>query len=192
MRPENVTKLKIRETAIALFKEKGFDNVTINDICAACEISKHTFYYHFESKENLLKTLIKFPQQFSDVELTTIMLMESPYDQYCELLRTRIRHFEYCGKEIMKKILVAQLTSNYDKKVPMDKRPMIELQIGFITKSQERNEIANKADPHTLSKAASCLLIGISQIWTTHPNDGFDLEKEFFKLLDTLMIKNKE
>ena len=27
-----------------LFKEKGYDNVTINDICDKCNITKTTFY----------------------------------------------------------------------------------------------------------------------------------------------------
>ena len=40
------TKNKIFETAGKLFKEKGYENVTINNICEACGITKTTFYYH--------------------------------------------------------------------------------------------------------------------------------------------------
>ena len=37
------TKDKIFDTAIKLFKEKGYNNVTVNDICDACEISNLPF-----------------------------------------------------------------------------------------------------------------------------------------------------
>ena len=37
-----------------LFKEKGYDNVTINDICDKCNITKTTFYRYISSKEDIL------------------------------------------------------------------------------------------------------------------------------------------
>ena len=48
------TKDKVFSTAVGLFIEKGYNNVTINDICDACEITKPTFYYHFKSKQDII------------------------------------------------------------------------------------------------------------------------------------------
>ena len=45
---------KVFSTAVRLFIEKGYNNVTINDICDACEITKPTFYYHFKSKQDII------------------------------------------------------------------------------------------------------------------------------------------
>lgn len=40
--------------AISLFKEKGYENVTVEDITSACGIAKGTFYNYFVKKENVL------------------------------------------------------------------------------------------------------------------------------------------
>ena len=45
MKKENSTKEEILQNAIRLFKEKGYDEVTLRDICKASNISKNTFYY---------------------------------------------------------------------------------------------------------------------------------------------------
>lgn len=51
---EATTSERIIDCALELFKQKGFDNVTVNDICNAANITKGTFYYHFKSKDDLL------------------------------------------------------------------------------------------------------------------------------------------
>ncbi|WP_127490186.1 TetR/AcrR family transcriptional regulator [Paenibacillus ehimensis] len=40
--------------SIKLFKEKGFDNVTVEEITQACGIAKGTFYNYFPKKEAVL------------------------------------------------------------------------------------------------------------------------------------------
>jgi AcrR family transcriptional regulator len=50
------TKLKITRIATDLFKKKGFNDVTIRDICEASSISVGTFYHHFISKDEIVNT----------------------------------------------------------------------------------------------------------------------------------------
>ena len=54
------TKERIRECAIKLFKENGYDNVTVVQICEAAGITKRTFYYHYESKEQLVNGITDY------------------------------------------------------------------------------------------------------------------------------------
>lgn len=49
-----VTKQKIFSLAVSLFAEKSYENVTVQDICTAAEVSVGAFYHHFKSKENIL------------------------------------------------------------------------------------------------------------------------------------------
>lgn len=51
------TREKIIKTAWKLFYEEGFAETTINDIIREADISKGTFYYYFNSKDDLLSTL---------------------------------------------------------------------------------------------------------------------------------------
>lgn len=51
------TKSKIIEVAWSLFKEKGYEKTTIEDILKGANISKGTFYRYFSGKDALLFTL---------------------------------------------------------------------------------------------------------------------------------------
>ncbi len=48
----------IREAFFALLREKGFDKLTVTDICKLADINRGTFYLHYEDKYALLNALI--------------------------------------------------------------------------------------------------------------------------------------
>ena len=51
------TKNLIKGAFIELVEEKGFDNVTIKDICNKALINRNTFYLHYYDKVDLLKKI---------------------------------------------------------------------------------------------------------------------------------------
>src|SRR5580692_8543917 len=44
----------ISDTATLMFLERGFDEVRVSEIAAACEVSEKTIYNYFPTKESLL------------------------------------------------------------------------------------------------------------------------------------------
>ena len=52
-------KTEIIDAAEKLFASKGYDKATVNDILSANGIAKGTFYYYFNSKEEVLDAIIK-------------------------------------------------------------------------------------------------------------------------------------
>ena len=58
----------ILKTAWSLFRRKGYQNVTMDDILAEAECSKGRFYYYFHAKAELLDTLYElFDEQYDKV-----------------------------------------------------------------------------------------------------------------------------
>ncbi|HEX3047433.1 MAG TPA: TetR/AcrR family transcriptional regulator [Bacillota bacterium] len=52
-----VRKNEILDIALGLFYEKGYEKTTLEDILTKTGISKGTFYYYFDAKEDVLKVL---------------------------------------------------------------------------------------------------------------------------------------
>lgn len=53
------TRQKLLNAARSVFAEKGMDLTRINDITERADVGKGTFYYHFKSKEQVVRTLVK-------------------------------------------------------------------------------------------------------------------------------------
>jgi AcrR family transcriptional regulator len=48
------TRRHLREALMALILERGWDAVSVRDICEKADVGRSTFYVHFADKENLL------------------------------------------------------------------------------------------------------------------------------------------
>ena len=49
------TKNKIFETAVTLIKNKGYNNVTVSEICQTAGLAKGSFYVQYNSKEDIVR-----------------------------------------------------------------------------------------------------------------------------------------
>jgi AcrR family transcriptional regulator len=48
------TRERLERTALRLFAEHGFDNVTVEDVCREAQVGPATFYRHFGAKEEVV------------------------------------------------------------------------------------------------------------------------------------------
>ena len=55
------TKQKILDVAIDLFAQNGFNAVSMQDIAQVVGIKKASLYYHFASKDQILKEILQYP-----------------------------------------------------------------------------------------------------------------------------------
>ncbi len=51
------TRERILNAAEKLFLSRGYENVSIDEICASIHLTKGAFYYHFKTKEDILSLL---------------------------------------------------------------------------------------------------------------------------------------
>lgn len=51
-------KKQITEHAVKLFRERGYENVSVNDICKAAGIARSTFYLTFSGKKNIIDKML--------------------------------------------------------------------------------------------------------------------------------------
>ena len=78
------TAADLEEAALALFCERGFDAVTIDDIAAAADVSRRTFFRYYGSKEDVI--LSDHPKRLDELQAA---LDRRPAD---EAALTALRH----------------------------------------------------------------------------------------------------
>ena len=66
------TRASLREHALRLFREKGYQNTTVEQIAAAAEVSPSTFFRYFPTKEDLVL------QDDMDVRMIEALEQQSP------------------------------------------------------------------------------------------------------------------
>ncbi|MGY1666454.1 TetR/AcrR family transcriptional regulator [Geodermatophilus sp. SYSU D00696] len=53
-RKRRETRGRLERTALRLFAERGFDRVTVEDVCREAQVAPATFYRHFRTKEEVV------------------------------------------------------------------------------------------------------------------------------------------
>jgi Transcriptional regulator len=72
-------KQKLLNAALALFRERGYSDTSVDDLCRAAGVTKGAFFHHFESKEALAVAAI---QQWN--EITGALFAGAPYQSVAD------------------------------------------------------------------------------------------------------------
>lgn len=106
-----VNKEVIMEIASALFRERGYDRTSLDDVAAGLSITKPSLYYHFSSKEDILleciaRGYILFQQSIAE------------RDDVSLLGRERVRIFIQCYVELLQDNVLSMIVA--DERVMTD------------------------------------------------------------------------
>lgn len=108
-----ITQKKILDTALKLFAQKGYDRVSVDEICKKSGTSKGSFYQHFSAKSDL------FLMKFLEADVYYVKVMDSLPEEMDVYEKVSIFfHKAMCflseemGKDLMKVMYSSALTSN--------------------------------------------------------------------------------
>lgn len=71
----------IIDTAVALFRKNGYENVSVNDICKAAGIARSTFYLTFSGKKDIIDKMLSNVQQNRDEFFTDFIAAENDFER---------------------------------------------------------------------------------------------------------------
>lgn len=92
------TRRMIREKAAGLFAQRGFKNVTMNDICQVTGLSRGGLYRHYDSTKQIFSEIVDALMQAQDNELSEKMRAELPAAQILDEILERYRQEMMDGK----------------------------------------------------------------------------------------------
>ncbi|MCC2328810.1 TetR/AcrR family transcriptional regulator [Bacillus wiedmannii] len=98
--------------AVQLFQERGYENVTVQDITTACGIAKGTFFNYFPKKENILLFLGDSQIELWNESLKAYENVEHPKERIKLVLGNLLDRFTGHG-DLMQHAVFEIIKSNY-------------------------------------------------------------------------------
>lgn len=163
------TRDKILKTALKLFSEKGYDNVTVDEIVKKSGTSKGSFYQHFSAKSDIF--LARFTE-VDDYYLEVFRSLPSEMDSLDKLSIFIEELMEYLDKEmgkgLMKVIYSAALNSKEHTYFLNQNRPLFLIIRTLIEEAKERGTINNEQSIDEIATLITQSLMGTIYHWGIH------------------------
>ncbi len=173
------TKQKIYESAITMIKQKGFENVTIQDINKHAGVSVGTFYHYYKSKEDVFFELYRFADEYFEDTVFPKLFSED----FTTSERILLFFQNYAGFNVKHGIdYVSQLYNTKNKLFISRDRYMLDLLLRIVQEGQKKDEIKNSMDPEEIIEDLFIVSRGIVFDWCLHEGN-YDLEKKMHKHL---------
>lgn len=177
------TKKKIFEVARQLVMERGIENVTVDSIVKAAQLSKGAFYVHFESKDALATALVKDLTGVADMDYKSFLMTISdnkPVLDILVLMSEEISGFieNNIGLENMRVLYKAHLTRNINTTSAMSyDRELYKLFIQILEKGIREGELREDIPADILAKHLIMSIRGITFEWCIRYPD-FNLKEQ--------------
>ena len=172
------TKEKIISTALSLFNDKGYNNITTRHIAAELNISPGNLHYHFKHSEDIIKVIFselifemdKMMNKLNETETKTLeSLFDFTFHTYEIFYSYRFMFLNFV--DILKNI--PAIEAQYEKITAGRK---IEFQIIFS--DFQKNNIFQKNIPDFIMENLSTQIFIIADNWVTHNSITLKLPKD--------------
>jgi len=161
-RKKRETRKRILEAAMSLIARKSYDDVRIEDICAAADVANATFFLHFPNKPALVRA---FGEEITE-RLSTGMMEPglSASDQLERLLASYIEQWQ-SHRNLMQQIVLEFVTRRDPAPSFNEVAPgLLDLVARTIRKGRQTGEFLGRIEPEiaALSLVAAWNAIAIS------------------------------
>lgn len=72
---------KIADAAVGLFRNRGYETVSVGDICAAAGVARSSFYRAFSCKNDIIRRLFEHTDANSIVSVEELLAAENDFDR---------------------------------------------------------------------------------------------------------------
>ena len=181
---------RIIDCALALFKEHGYNNVTIQQICKSAGITKSTFYYHFPSKEALIEGYTDQISRSTQENFSDILALDSHIKQLWAIFNSYTQKNNEYGASIVNQVYSTMLNTCDEINFPQS-LSLFNTVVILIEKAQKAKEIDNLAPACDIAEILYYGSRGIVYSWAVEQG-AFRLEDKFKDLFNTLLLPAKE
>ncbi len=168
-RKKRETRMRILEAAFELMAERGYDDVTIEEISNRADIANATFFLHFPTKAALIDA---FNEHVADVVKERLSGFSAGALEELELLRAIILD-EWSQRSVLLRQIMADAASQNSGALIGTNASLMQLAEDIIRSGQASGELSSDYDPEII---AQCLMAGWSAAATQWAKSGDDDE----------------
>ena len=160
------TKARIVSAAWKLFYEQGYEDTTVEDIVAASDTSKGSFYHYFEGKDALLGALsVLFDEEYEVLRHQMPPEMDA-VDKLVFLNRELFTMIDNTvSPELMGKLFSSQLVTRGEKHLLNRERTYFKLLQQITREGQQRGQLRTDLSANEIVKAYAMFERGLMYDW---------------------------
>jgi len=186
---------KLFETASQMILKKGFDNVTIDDICTKLGVSKSLFYHFYYSKEDIM--IEQF--QYSDAAYKKIVEEKlnnySGIDKLLQFTKYQYKYVKssFMGKDFLKTVYrTSIMNSEMAHSLTNEKRYLYKFIYATIKEAQDKKELPSHLSTKKIASQILILMRGMFYNWCLYDR-GFRFEETNIDMISTFLngLKHK-
>ncbi len=183
------TKENLLATGLKLFHEKGFDNVTVDSIAKACNVSKGAFYTHFDSKYDIFLEKFKNIDAFYSSFIPTIPQDISAREKILFFYRGQLTYLrDDLGKELIRTVYSSalSLTMTEDHYLTSPERNLYKIIFRFVEEGVQAGEFKEELTSDVISMLVTRCMRGTIYDWIIF-GDRLDPVEEIQKMTTVLL-----
>jgi len=189
------TRVRLFRCALQLFAERGFPNVTVEDITEAADVGKGTFFNYFESKDHVLGVMAEI--QLGKVEEAVAMASGNEQPIHSVLHHLFLRAAEEPGRspDLARALISSFLASAAVRGIirrEMSKGRKLVAQI--VAAGQERGEIDAPLKKEKVAIQLLQTFMGTVLFWSLHEEPALSvwMEDSFQHFWRAIAVSGKE
>ena len=169
---------KLFQNAEKLFLEKGYENVSIDEICRTVGVTKGAFYGYFKSKDQIiLEAMVQHDTQYRTSLLPQVSGMEAGVGKLVAYLRLAMRYQGNITKENIRLHYSIRISNTEEAPhlIP-DKRELYRVLLELIREGQKQGDITGDQPAAQIATDLLYCIRGLIYSWCL-PGSRFDLIK---------------
>lgn len=189
------TRKRLYDVALALFKEKGYNNVSVDEIVAKANTSKGSFYTHFESKDQIIIEHFKNNDNHYAEYYENLKNCKTSAEKLVNFAKNMFSFVnEKVDFDFTNVVYSSQLLHEQEKiYIIMEDRPLYKILHEIIKEGQKSGEFRNDYTTDELVKMAARSMRGTYYDWCLY-DGNFDIVNNGVKYFSLFVegIKNSD
>lgn len=185
-RKKEETKERILQAAFALFRKRGVEATTVDEICEKADVAKGTFFNYFPRKEAVFSYLSE--TWVADLEETIGELFGKSGPAFRRVLDAFVQTATFYeeDRELSKHMVAEWTRTMYEPDNDVCRR-WDDLGVGVIRQLQARREIRADVDPVRAHRILGDVYHGAIIMWLEAPEPPYPLKDELRRRLTLVM-----